>query len=258
MEKGCEMIFWVALRKELLEQWRSYRLLIVAVVLLLFGLTSPLLAKYTPEFVKLLPNGDEIAKLVPTPTSAEAVEQYVKNISQFGILLALLMTMGAVAQEKDKGTAALMMVKPMPRGVFLTAKFVALGVTFTLSILIAGAACYYYTLLLFEALDISVWLALNGLMLLFVLVYVALTLFCSTLSKSQVVGGGLAFGLLIVLSAAGALPKVGEYLPGQLITWAGGLMNGGGGPSWPALWASVGLILTALIGAWAIFERQEL
>jgi ABC-2 type transport system permease protein len=252
------MIFWTALRKELLEQWRSYRLLVVTVVLLLFGLTSPLFAKYTPEFVKLLPNGDEIARLVPTPTAAQAVEQYIKNTSQFGILLALLMAMGAVAQEKDKGTAALMLVKPLPRGVFLAAKFLALALTFTVSLLIAAVACYYYTMLLFEALDVPSWLALNGLMLLFLLVFVALTLFCSTLTSSQVVGGGLAFGLLIVLIAVGALPRVGEYLPGQLVSWAGGLMNGTGGASWPALWVSVGLILVALVGAWAIFERQEL
>ena len=254
------MIFWIALRKELLEQWRSYRLLIVAVALLLFGgFMAPLSAKYTPELLKaLVPSGDEIVKLMPTPTAAVAVEEYVGNVSQFGALVALLVAMGAVAGEKDKGTAALMLVKPLPRGVFLAAKFVALGLTFTLSLLIAAVACYYYTMLLFEALDLSSWLALNGLLLLFVLVYVALTLFCSTLTRSQVVGGGLAFGLLMVLSALGALPTVGDYLPGQLVSWAGWLMNGGGDPAWPAVWTSLGLIVAALIGAWRVFERQEL
>ena len=254
------MIFWIALRKELLEQWRSYRLLIVAVALLLFGgFMAPLSAKYTPELLKaLVPNGDEIVKLMPTPTAEVAVEEYVGNVSQFGVLVALLVAMGAVAGEKDKGTAALMLVKPLPRGVFLAAKFVALGLTFTLSLLIAAVACYYYTMLLFEALDLSSWLALNGLLLLFVLVYVALTLFCSTLTRSHVVGGGLAFGLLMVLSALGALPTVGDYLPGQLVSWAGWLMNGGGDPAWPAVWTSLGLIVAALIGAWRVFERQEL
>ncbi len=252
------MIFWVALRKELLEQWRSYRLLIVAVVWLLFGLTSPLLAKYTPEIVKLtMPNGDEIATLIPPPTAAMAVEQYLKNISQLGVLLALFMAMGTVAQEKTKGTAALMLVKPLPRRVFVTAKFVALAITFTLSFVLAGAACYYYTLLLFEAPDLGGWLVVNGLTLLFTLVFVALTLFCSTLSSSQVVGGGLAFGAWMFLSATGALPGLGEYLPGQLTVWASVVLEDGG-TSWPALWVSSGLILGALVGAWVVLERQEL
>lgn len=251
-------IFLVALRKELIEQWRSYRLLIAAVILAIFGLLSPLTAKYTPELIKLVPNGEAIAKLIPPPTAMDAVAQYVKNLSQFGVILALLMTMGVMAQEKDKGTAAMMLAKPMPRGVFLGAKFVALGLTFAASIAIAGAAGYYYTLLLFEVLDVGRWLVLNGLMLLFVLVYVALTLFCSTVTKSQVAAGGLALGLLLVLAIPGSLPKVGEYLPGQLITWGAGLMAGSTDPYWPALWVSVGIIVAALAGAWLIFERQEL
>jgi len=252
------MIFLVALRKELFEQWRSYRLLVVVVVLLAFGLLSPLTAKFTPELMKLLPNGEQIAKLIPSPTTADAVAQYLKNSSQFGVVLALLMTMGAVAQEKDKGTAALVLVKPMPRPAFLWAKFAALGVTFMIGIMIAGAACYYYTSILFEALDVPRWLGLNGLLLLFLLVYVALTLLCSTVSHSQVVAGGLAFGLVILLAGIGAIPSMGELLPGQLLAWGAGLVAGGTEAAWSALWVSVGVIAAALAGAWVIFERQEL
>ena len=251
-------IFWVALRKEWMEQWRSYRLLIAGVILLIFGLLSPLTAKYIPELMKLLPNGEAIAGLIPPPTALDAVGQYVKNVSQFGVILALLMTMGAVAQEKDKGTAAMMLVKPLPRVIFLLAKFAALGLTFAVSMALAAAAGYYYTLLLFGALDLNAWIALNGLMLLFVLVYVALTLFCSTVTKSQVAAGGLAFGLLLALAIPGALPGVGEYLPGQLVAWGMSLMAGNPEAYWPALWVSLGLILSAFLGAWLIFERQEL
>lgn len=252
------MIFLVALRKELLEQWRSYRLLVVVAVLLAFGMLSPLTAKFTPELMKLLPNGEEIARLIPPPTTADAVAQYLKNTSQFGVILALLMTMGTVAQEKDKGTATLVLVKPMPRPVFLWAKFVALGATFMIGIAIAGVACYYYTLILFEALDVPGWLALNGLLLLFVLVYIALTLLCSTVSRSQVVAGGLAFGLVILLAGVGAVPRIGEFSPGQLLAWGAGLVVGGTEVAWPALWVNVGIIAAALVGSWAIFERQEL
>jgi ABC-2 type transport system permease protein len=252
------MIFLAALRKELLEQWRTYRLLAVGVVLLVFGLLSPLIAKYTPEIIKLVPSGEAIAQLIPTPTVMDAVTQYIKNIGQFGVILALLLTMGAVAQEKEKGTAAMMLVKPLPRAIFLVAKFTALGLTFAVTIAIAGAACYYYTWLLFGALDAQHWLALNGLVLLFVLVYVALTLFCSVVTKSQAAAGGLALSLLFILGLAGSIPGLGDYLPGQLLAWGGGLMAGQGEAFWAALWVSVGIIVVALMGAGLIFERQEL
>ena len=88
------MNFITVFRKEMLEQGRTYRFLIVAAVLVAFGLSSPALAKFTPEMLKAIPGvpGD-IQSLFPTPTVADAVGQYIKNMVQFGVLLALLMTM---------------------------------------------------------------------------------------------------------------------------------------------------------------------
>jgi ABC-2 type transport system permease protein len=252
------MIFLASFRKEWLEQWRTYRLLMLGVVLVVFGLLSPLIAKYTPEIIKLIPNGESIAQLIPAPTVMDAVTQYIKNIGQFGIILSLLLTMGAVAQEKDKGTAAMMMVKPLPRVTFLVAKFAAIAVMFAVTIAIAGAACYYYTSLLFGALDILRWMALNGFMIVLMLVYIALTLFCSVVTKSQAAAGGLALCLLFILGLTGSIPGLGEYLPGQLLAWGEGLVAGKAEVFWPALWVSVGIIVVALIGSSLIFEKQEL
>lgn len=266
------MIFLTALRKELLEQRRTYRLLIVLVVLVSFGLMSPLLARYTKEILtQMMPEeGPPIAAMIPEPTLVEAVAQYVKNISQFIVILALLMTMGSVALEKDKGTAALMLAKPMPRAAFLLAKFVAVGLTFAAGLAAAAVAGYYYTWILFEPMDIARWLALNGLLFVFTLVYVALTLACSAATRSQVAAGGMAFGLLILLAILGAIPALGRWLPGQLLAWCVWLFTEGAqpifsmdvpsnaGPAWPALGVSLGLIAAALAGAWALFRRQEL
>jgi len=268
------MGFGAAFRKEWLEQRRTFRLLIVAVVLLLFGLMSPLLARYTTEIIRLAaPQGEEIIKLIPPPTSGDAVDQYLKNITQFGVLLALLMTMGTMSLEKDRGTAALMLAKPLSRTAFVLGKFASLALTFTLSLLLAGAAGYYYTWILFGAPDLPGWLGLNLLTLVFLLVYVALTLLCSTLTKSQVLAGGMSFGLWIVLGLLGALPRVGDYLPRQLTDWAAKLGKGTGmvstgdlsllvdgrsGAFWPALAVSLGLIIASLLAACLIFNRQEL
>ena len=251
------MLFWVALRKELLEQWRTYRALVVGAVLLAFGLLSPLTAKLTPELIRLIPNGDQLAGLIPAPTALDAVAQYLKNMSQFAVILALLLTMGAVTQEKERGTAAMMLSKPLPRWAFLAAKFAALGLTFGASLALAGAGAYYYTWLLFGPLDLAAWVAVNGLLLVFTLVYVAVTLLCSVLTRSQAAAGGIAFGVLVLLTILGALPQVGQYLPGELVNWAGRLVAGGAS-GWPALAVSLGLIVAALAAAAWRFEGQEL
>jgi ABC-2 type transport system permease protein len=253
------MNFWVVFRKEMLEQWRTSRVLIVAAVLFLFGLTSPLLARFTPEMLAAVPGLPEgLAGIIPTPTVADAMAQYVKNMSQFGILLALLISMGSVAQEKERGTAALILTRPVSRETFLLAKFAGLGVTFLFSLLLAALGCWYYTTLLFEPLPWGAFLVQNALMLLVFLVYVAMTLLCSTLAKGQGAAGGLAFGGLILLAVLGAFPRLAEYLPGQLFNWGTSLALGTAKTAWPALWISLGLILICLLAAMFVFRRQEI
>jgi ABC-2 type transport system permease protein len=99
--------FAVLLRKELLEQWRTTRLPVVATVFLLVGLSSPLLARFAPEIISAV-GGDQFQIVLPTPTSADAYDQLAKNLGQFGALIAVLLAMGSVATEKERGTASLL------------------------------------------------------------------------------------------------------------------------------------------------------
>jgi ABC-2 type transport system permease protein len=252
------MNFITVFRKEMLEQWRTSRFLIVAAVFAVFGLASPLLAKFTPEMLKAIPGvPPEILSAFPTPTVVDAVAQYVKNMSQFGILLALLMTMGVVVQEKERGTAAFFLTRPVSRETFLLAKFAALTVTFIVSLALAAIGCWCYTLVLFEPLAWGPFLALNGLMLVVFLVYMALSLLGSTLARTQGIAVGLAFVALIVVGGIGSLPRLGNYFPGRLFGWGAALMTGGSDAAWPALGISLGIIAAALIIACIVFRRQE-
>ena len=252
------MSFIAALRKEIIEQWRTYRLLFCVVVLGLFGMTSPLIAKFLPDVLKAVPGAEVAASLIPTPTIIDAFTQYLKNTNQFGILLALLITMGAVTQEKERGTAAIMLVKPLSRGAFLLSKFISISLTLLISLLVAGVGAYYYTLFLFNATNIGAWAALSGLLLVKFMVVIAITLLFSTLVRSQAAAAGLTVGVSLIFSIAGAVPTIGEYLPGQLLNWGGSIMLGKPQAAWPALWICLAIILACLAGAWIIFDRQEL
>ena len=252
------MTFIASLRKEFIEQWRTYRLLVLVIVLVFFGMTSPLLAKYTPELLKLIPATGGVSLNFPAPTVMDAVGQYVKNISQFGILLALLLSMGAVAQEKDKGTAGLMLVKPLSRSTFILSKFVALGLAFLACLLVAALGAYYYTLILFQPIDLGAWLGMNLLVWVYLMVFVALTVLFSTLGRSQAAAAGLSFGVLLILGLAGSLGNLGEYLPAQLITWGVGLMAGASVTYWPALAVSLAFIFASMAIAVVSFNQQEL
>jgi ABC-2 type transport system permease protein len=252
------MNFGSVFRKELQEQWRTYRFLIVVAVFAAFGLASPLLAKFTPEMLKAIPGVPAgLLAAIPAPTITDAITQYVKNMSQFGILLALLVTMGVVVQEKERGTAAFFLTRPVSRETFLLAKFAALAVAFITGLALAAIGCWYYTLVLFAPLAWGPFLELNGLMLLVFLVYMALALLASTIARTNGMAVGLAFAALILLVGIGALPSIGEYLPGRLFSWGATLMMGGKATAWPAFGISLGLIAAALSAACLVFRCQE-
>ena len=248
-----------ALTKEWLEQRRTHRLLIVCLIFLLFGLMSPLLAKFTPELIKMVPGGEQISQIIPPPTVADAVAQYLKNLTQFGLVLAVLMGMGMVSQEKDKGTAAMVLAKPLSRTAFILAKAAAMGVSFLIGTALAAGAGYYYTLLLFEALPVGGWLALNGLLLVYFGVYAALTLLASTLNRSMLASGVTAVGFIILLALIEIVPAASKLLTGGLLGWAGRLALGSTvEPAWGALGVCLGLIAVALTAAVMVFHRQEI
>jgi ABC-type transport system involved in multi-copper enzyme maturation permease subunit len=123
---------------------------------------------------------------------------------------------------------------------------------------LAALAGYYYTLVLFGALDWSAWLALNGLMWLEMLVYVALTMLFSTLLRSQAAAAGLGLGAILVLSLVGSLPTLGDAMPDKLVSWGASLFTPQAASAWPAVWVSLAIILASLLAAWLVFRRQEL
>ena len=119
-------MFQVLLKKEILETRRTSRLLVTLVVFFVVGLISPILAKYTPLILRSIPDMPAgLANAIPEPTVRDAIAQYVKNISQFGILLVILFSMGSIAQEKERGTAAMLLTKPVRRSEVILAKWLA-------------------------------------------------------------------------------------------------------------------------------------
>ena len=112
---------WVLFRKEMKEHLRTFRLLAVVGVLGVFGLATPVLLAYLPEILAL--SGDTGAMPIEFPdfTAADAVKSYLDTVGQIGLLTTILVAMGTIAQERERGTAALVLSKPVGTGAFVLA-----------------------------------------------------------------------------------------------------------------------------------------
>jgi ABC-2 type transport system permease protein len=246
------------LRKELLEQWRTLRLPIVSVVFLLVGLSSPLLARFTPEILKAV-GGDQFSIVVPPTTAADAVDQLAKNLGQFGGLIAVLLAMGAVAAEKERGTAAMLLSKPVGRGAFLVAKLAAIGLTLGVATAVATAGAWFYTLVLFEPLSPLGVAVSAGLQWLMLMAWASITFLGSTLTRSSVAAAGLGVVAFIVIGILSVIPDLGRVLPTGLGAPARALALGRSGPDAlaPTL-ATIALVAAVTLASWLAFRRQEL
>ncbi len=252
-------VFWSSCRKEFKFQWRTKRVLIVVAIFLVFGMLSPVLAKFTPELIAGLEETAAFADLIPEPSVIDSINQYVSNLTQFGFILVILLGMNAVAGEKEKGTAAMVLSKPIPRWSFILSKYIAQGSVYLLAITLAGLAAYYYTSYLFDGLLFAGFALANFLLYLWLMTFAAMSLLGSSIGKTTAAAAGISLLGGIIMLVSGAIPRYGPLFTSGLVNWATtaslnieGAANGG------ALAMSLGLILLMLVGAIAAIEEQEI
>jgi ABC-2 type transport system permease protein len=246
------------LRKEVREQARTMRLLVVVAVFALFGLLSPVFARYVREIVEAV-GGGQFQGMIPEPRVADAVAQFTKNMGQFGVLIAILVTMGSVAAEKERGTAAFLLTKPISRGAFVLAKVVAIGTLLALALAVGGALCWIYTAILFEPLPAAMFAGAVALIWLSLAVFAAFTFLASVTTRSGLVAGGIGFAAFLLVGILSALPGIGPYMPTSL--WGAAITLALGTTPEPLVGpvlANVAVIGAALGLAWWSFRRQEL
>ncbi|HVB21729.1 MAG TPA: ABC transporter permease subunit [Ktedonobacteraceae bacterium] len=253
--------FWPMLKKELYEQYRTYRTLIALVILLLLGLSAPIVTKLTPDLLQNLGGGIKI--VLPPQTATDSLNSYIKNMVQLPAIMIILLTMGCVADERNHGTAATVLTKPVPRAVFVLAKFLAYCLLIFTGTVLTAVGAYFYTYQLFSALPSGPFLLLNLALFIFFMLLLALTVLASVLFRNAIAAGGVAFAGFLVLSILPALnATVAQALPSALFgsTQVTQLLAGTlplGDILWP-LGFGLGLTLVLISIACLVFQRQEI
>lgn len=244
------------LKKEIREQLRTYRLVIVGGIFLMFGLSTPLTLKYLPQILKN--TGEGVVIEMPPPTAAQSLTEYAGTIGQVGVLVAVLVAMGCIANELRLGTAVMTLSKPVSRGAFVGAKLIAMSLTFLISLAVASVFCFAYTVWLIEDASIMAFIGLNLLLGLFLVFCVAVTLLLSSLFKSSLAAGGIAMAVLLSQALLGAVPVIGDFMPNKILGWGNSLLTGGGDDYWGALAVTIAAIGLCVYAAQRSLKRRDL
>ncbi len=142
--------FAAFVKKELSEFLRSWRLWVLGGFLLFFALASPVLAWFMPRIVASLGGmmpGVQI--IIPPSTWADSYAQWIKNLTQMGSFIVVIMGAGAVAGEISSGTAILALTKPLGRGAFVVTKALVLSLCVTALAAVSTAIVQALTLAVF-------------------------------------------------------------------------------------------------------------
>ena len=206
-------------------------------------------------------NGSMALVLYSGPrAAARAVGQTVFSLAVgiFGALGVIVSTQSTLVGEKQQGTAAWVLSKPVSRVAFLAAKWIAQGLGFFVTIiLLQGAIAYAQFAAAGGAPAPLSFVAGMGLLTLQLLAYLTLTLMLGTFFASQVVVACIAVFLLFGQFLLAQAYPFGAHLPGALPVHVPAVLAGAALPTViPLIGTVLTIVVCALLAAWR-FEREE-
>ncbi len=148
--------------------------------------------------------------------------------------------------------------KPVSRGAFVSAKLIAMSLTFLVSLTVASLFCFAYTVWLIEDASIWAFVGLNLLLGLFLVFCLAVTLLFSSFFKSSLAAGGLSIAVLIGQAGLSAVPLFGNYMPGKLLGWGTNLLTGRGDSYWWELTITIVAIWLCLYLSQRLLKNRDL
>jgi len=248
-------------KKELTEQLRTGRLMILGILFLFIGIMNPAIAKLTPWLFEIMADsleGSGITVTTVTVTAMDAWVQFFKN-APLGLIAFILLQSSIFTKEYHSGSLLLVLTKGLTRWKVVVTKAAVLvflwSVCYWLSFGITyGYATYFWDNSIVQNLIFSVlcwWL--------FGLWTVVMTVFWSAAANANT-GVLCGTGAAVLLSyGIGFLPKAKEYLPTMLAD-GNSLIFGTAEPSayTAAILVTAILCLAFSIAGILVFNKKQL
>lgn len=252
------------LHKEMLQLWRTFRFPALTLTALFFGLLEPLTARFMPQIITYLARELEgLAELIPPMGPVEALAGYYGDLFQIGTIVLIIIAMGTVALERERGIAAWVLTRPVKRGDYIWAKYLALAVSLAASLALGGLVAMLYTRSLLGPFSWAAALWSLFFVALFLNLILAVTVAASTFLRSQLAAGGVAIAFFFVIWVPQLLLgrlEVARFFPHALASSSPAVLAGALEPArlWPAAAIATALALALIALSVHRFGRAEL
>lgn len=248
-------------KKDITEQIRSGRLMILAALFVLFGIMNPAIAKLTPWLLETLSDSLAQSGMTVTSVTVTAMDswvQFFKNIPM-ALIAFVLMQSSIFTKEYESGTLILSLTKGLKRYNVVLSKAFVLTVLWTISYWMCYGITYCYNTYFWDnSIAQSLEFAVLCWWLFGIWVISLITLF-STLSTSNT-GVLLGTGAIILgCYTASLIPKLQKYLP-TMLTDGNSLIYGMEEPGayTASLIITVAATLICFAASFPVFNKKHL
>lgn len=242
--------FWPFFRKELSEWWKGRGALTTAVVLSALGTLGTLSTRI-----------DELAGGIPTSAELDPTRNIIgAQFQQWIVFAALFASIGMLIKERDSGTLAWTLSKPVSRSALLLAKWLAgtlMLTVFGLFIPLAfsmGIATWAYG----SVPDLGAVATMGAWMAAIPAFMVALNLALATRVQSQAAIAAIGFGIALAPYLANTFaPVIAQLWPTSMAQMAT-LVAAGEAPYVPTVTSWAVTLVVVGLGGLFVFSREDL
>lgn len=196
---------------------RTSKFIVFPAIAIFFAISSPLLAKYMPEILKLLLGSDGLSVQIPEVSVLDSYIQYVGNLFELYLIVSIFVGVSIFMREKNKGELPLLLSKPVNRTKYIISKYISFSILILLSLAIGGLIFSYYTYYLFDTVNILIVVYMTLLFFIYSCFILSISLLTAMYFNSYAGASIITFVAFLVLSIIGGFSKgLIEYLPGRV------------------------------------------
>ena len=203
------------IKKELTEQLRSGRLIILGLLFVLFGIMNPAIAKLTPWLLETMADSLAESGMIVTDVKVSAMDswvQFYKNIPM-GLIAFVLLESSIFTKEYTSGTLVLSLTKGLERYKVVISKTVVITVLWSFGYWLCFGITYGYNAYFWDNSVAQNLIFSASCWWLFSVMVVALMVLFSVVAKSNTGVLWGTGGVVLVSYLISLLPKCSKYLP---------------------------------------------
>ena len=204
-------------KKEIIESIRQYKYLIIAIGLIFFAVSDPIMLKMLPSILKGQSNID-ISSIMKI-NGQTALQNYIKDLFQLGNIIVVFTLSGILGKEVSEGKLIFPYTKGCSPVGMVLAKIIHYIIAVTIVTFLGSMVNFYYVNVLFNGNTVSfMGVVYSALCIsLFFDFNIILIAFFSSIFKKDIIAGIMVLFLSYFLLIFQSLKAVYAYLPSKLI-----------------------------------------